>query len=59
VAWDPGSIRIIVIIIWSIITGWWVIPSVIYRRRRHPYRWGSNKNPEMAMTTIVASPGKG
>jgi hypothetical protein len=59
VAWNPDSIRIIVIIIWSIVTGWWVVPSVINRRRCHPYRWRSNKNPEMAMTRIVATPGKG
>jgi len=58
---DPISIRFSVIIIWSIVTGWrivdgWrIVPSVINRRRRHPYRRRSNKNPEMAMSP----PGKG
>jgi len=60
VARDPGSIRITVRVIWPIVTGWGIIPSVINRRGRHPYRWRSNNNPEMAMATVgVAAPGKG
>jgi hypothetical protein len=58
VARDPNSIRITVIIIWSIVTGWGIVPSVIDRRGCYKNRW-SNKNPKMAMTTIVAAPGKG
>jgi hypothetical protein len=55
---DPISIRLSVIIIWSIVTGWGIVPSVIDRRGCYPNR-GSNKNPETAMTTMVAAPGKG
>jgi hypothetical protein len=55
---DPFSIRLAVIITRSIVIGRRIVPSVINRRRRHPYRWWRNKNPEMAMTTILASPGK-
>jgi hypothetical protein len=55
VAWSPDLIRIIVIIIWSIVTGRGIVPSVIDRRGRYPYRWRSNKNPEMAM--VGSKPG--
>jgi len=59
VARDPNSIRITVRVIWPIVTGWGIIPSVINSRGAQPYGWGSNHNPEMAMATIVAAPGKG
>ena len=59
VARDPNSIRITVRVIWPIVTGWGIIPSVINSRGAQPYGWGSNHNPEKAMATIVAAPGKG
>lgn len=60
VARDPNSIRITIRVIWPIVTGWGIIPSVINSRGAYPYRWGNNNNPEMAMATVgVAAPGKG
>jgi hypothetical protein len=58
VAWNPFSIRGVVIIIWPIVTGRGIIPSVINSRGAYPYRWGNNNNPEMAMATVgVSVPG--
>jgi hypothetical protein len=55
VARDPNSIRIIIIVTWSIVTGWGIIPSIINSRGAYPYRWGNNNNPEMAMATVEVS----
>ena len=55
---DPFSVRFAVIIIWCIVTGRGIVPSVIDRRGCYKNRW-SNKNPKMAMTTMVAAPGEG
>jgi len=53
VAWDPNSIRFI--IIGGIIARGRVVPPIINRRGCNPDRWRRNKNSERA--TMMSMPG--